>query len=242
VVPTDAGERLLREIGPRFDDIDAALKAVGDLREKPAGTIRLTATENAASSVLMPALERVLPDYPDINVEIVIDFGLTDIVADRFDAGVRMGETVAEGMIAVPIGPELRMAVVGSPTYFEKRTMPTEPKHLSAHSCINLRIPKHGGLYPWEFEKDGRELIERVEGQLVFGNSHLMLAAARAGLGLAYLTEQQVADDLTAGVLVRTLEDWCPPFPGYHLYYPSRRQHTQAFSLILEALRYRSPN
>ncbi|MBM0205258.1 LysR family transcriptional regulator [Micromonospora sp. STR1s_5] len=240
VSPTEAGEHLLRTVGPRFEEVDAELAAVTELREKPAGTIRLTSTENAAASILWPAIEKLLPRYPDINVEIVIDYGLTDIVAQRFDAGVRTGETVASGMISVPIGPDLRMAVVGSPSYFAGRKPPKKPQDLTDHNCINLRLPTHGGLYAWEFEKAGRELSVRVDGQLVFGTTALMLMAARAGLGLAYLTEQQVRSDLESGQFVRVLADWCPPFPGYHLYYPSRRQPTQAFALLVDALRYRT--
>ncbi len=241
VSPTDAGERLMSTVGPRFEEVDAALAAVTELREKPAGTIRLTATENAAETVLWPTLERFLPHYPDINVEIVIDYGLTDIVAQRFDAGVRTGETVAAGMISVPIAPDMRMAVVGAPAYFTQRTPPKIPQDLTDHRCINLRLPTHGGLYAWEFEKAGREVNVRVDGQLVFGTAALMLTAARAGFGLAYLTEQQVRADLSEERLVRVLADWCPPFAGYHLYYPSRRQPTQAFNLLVDALRYRRP-
>src|SRR3954453_6299537 len=196
VSATEAGERLLRTLGPSFEEVDAALADVTELREKPAGTIRLTATENAATSVLWPALERLLPQYPDLKVEIVIDYGLTDIVAQRFEAGVRTGETVASGMISVPIGPDLRMAVVGSPSYFQNRKPPKVPQDLTGHNCINLRTPTHGGLYAWEFEKAGRELSVRVDGQLIFGTSQLMLLAARSGLGLAYLTEQQARPDL----------------------------------------------
>jgi DNA-binding transcriptional LysR family regulator len=239
VSPTAAGERLLRTIGPRFAEVDAELQAVTELREKPAGTIRLTATENAATSVLWPALERLLPNYPDIKIEIVVDYGLTDIVAERFDAGVRTGETVASGMISVRIAPDMRMAVVGAPSYFAAHEAPRTPQELTAHNCINLRLPTHGGLYAWEFDKAGRELSVRVDGQLVFGTAALILTAARAGFGLAYLTEEQVREDLSSGRLVRVLADWCPPFSGYHLYYPSRRQPTQAFTLLVEALRYR---
>jgi DNA-binding transcriptional LysR family regulator len=229
----------LRSIGPRFAEVDAELQAVMELREKPAGTIRLTATENAAASVLWPALEGFLPRYPDIKIEIVIDYGLTDIVAERFDAGVRTGETVASGMISVRIAPDMRMAVVGASTYLATHKTPKTPQDLTAHSCINLRLPTHGGLYAWEFEKAGRELNVRVDGQLIFGTAALILTAARAGFGLAYLTEEQVEEDLNSGRLVRVLADWCPPFSGYHLYYPSRRQATQAFTLLVEALRYR---
>ncbi|HEY3719999.1 MAG TPA: LysR family transcriptional regulator [Roseiarcus sp.] len=241
VSPTEAGERLLRTIGPRFDEVDVELQAVTALRDTPAGTIRLTATENAAASVLVPALERFLPKYPDVKVEIVIEVGLTDIVAERLDAGVRFGERVAEGMNSVRIGPDARMAVVGAPSYFAARNPPKTPQDLTEHNCINLRLPTHGGLYVWEFEKAGRELNVRVDGQLVFGTSGLILAAARAGLGLTYVTEEQASSDLKSGRLVRVLSDWCAPFSGYHLYYPSRRQPTQAFALLVEALRYRSP-
>ena len=239
VAPTEAGERLLRTVGPRFAEVDAELESVTALRDKAAGTIRLTSTENAAASVLWPALERFLPEYPDIKVEIVIDYGLTDIVAERFDAGVRPGETVASGMIAVRIAPDMRMAVVGAPSYFAARKPPKTPQDLTNHACINLRLPTHGGLYAWEFEKTGREMNVRVDGQLVFGTASLILTAARAGFGLAYLTEEQAQPDIDAGHLVRVLADWCPPFSGYHLYYPSRRQPTQAFSLLVDALRYR---
>jgi DNA-binding transcriptional LysR family regulator len=241
VSATEAGERLLRTVGPRFEEVDAELDAIMALREKPAGMIRLVATENAAASVLWPAVERFLPNYPDIKVEIVIDYGLTDIVAERFDAGVRFGATVASGMISVRIAPDARMAVVGAPSYFAERKPPKVPQDLTAHKCINLRLPTHGGLYAWEFEKAGREVNVRVDGQLVFGTASLILAAARSGFGLAYLPEEQAGDDLQGGRLIRVLEDWCPPFSGYHLYYRSRRQPTQAFALLVEALRYRPP-
>ena len=240
VAPTEAGERLLRAVEPAFDQISAGLTALGELRDKPAGTVRITATENVAASVLWPALARLLPDYPDIKVEIAIDYGLTDIVAERFDAGVRPGEIVAQGMIAVCIGPDMRMAVVGAPSYFAAHQMPEAPQDLTAHACINLRLPTHGGLYAWEFERDGRELRVRVEGQLVFGSTALILQAALDGFGLAYLPEDQVASHLTEKRLVRVLADWCEPFPGYHLYYPNRRQPTPAFAVLVEALRYRS--
>ena len=239
VAPTDAGERLLRAVGPRFEEIDAELAALSGLRDKPAGTIRLTSTENAATAVLWPALKRLLPDYPDIKVEIVIDYGLTDIVAERYDAGVRPGGNVARGMIAVRIGPDMRMAVVGAPSYFARRSPPRTPQDLTKHDCINLRLPTHGGLYAWEFEKDGHELRVRVEGQLVFSTAALILNAAAEGFGLAYLPEEQVRKQLASGQLVRVLANWCPPFSGYHIYYPSRRQPTPAFELLVDALRYR---
>lgn len=239
VSPTEAGERLLRTVGPRLDEIEAELSALSELREKPAGTVRITAGEHSAETVLWPAIARLLPDYPDIRVEITVDYGLTDIVAERYDAGVRLGEQVARDMIAVRIGPDMRMAVVGAPAYFAKRPKPRAPQDLTAHNCINLRLPTYGGLYAWEFEKAGRELKVRVEGQLVFNTAGLRMGAVLSGLGLAYVPQDQVAAHLADGRLVQVLEDWCPPFPGYHLYYPSRRQATPAFSLLVEALRYR---
>jgi DNA-binding transcriptional LysR family regulator len=240
VAPTEAGERLLRTVGPRFEEIDADLAALSELREKPAGTIRITAGEHAAVAILWPALARLLPDYPEIKVEVVVDYGLTDIVAERFDAGVRLGEQVAKDMVAVRIGPDMRMAVVGAPSYFAGRPRPRTPQELTAHACVNLRLPTHGGIYAWEFEQGGRELKVRVEGQLAFNNVALRLNAVLAGFGLAYLPEDQVQTYVANGRLIRVLADWCPPFPGYHLYYPSRRQHTPAFALLVEALRYRA--
>lgn len=239
VAPTEAGERLIHSVGPRIAEIQRELDGLSALREKPSGTIRLTASEHAAQSILWPAVARLVNDYPDIKVEIVIDYGLTDIVGERFDAGVRPGETVAKDMIAVPIGPELRMAVTGSPAYFARRPPPKTPQELTEHNCINLRLPIHRGLYAWEFENKGRELNVRVDGQLIFNTASLMLKAALDGHGLVYLTEGQVAPYLKDGRLVRVLSDWCEPFSGYHLYYPSRRQPTPAFTLLVEALRYR---
>ena len=240
VSPTDAGERLLQTLGPRFEEIEAELAAVRELRDKPAGTFRVTATENAADTILVPKLAPLLRQYPDIKVEIMIDYGLTDIVAERFDAGVRSGEQVAKDMIAVRIGPDLRMAVVGALPYFRKRPEPRTPQDLIGHNCINLRLPTRGGLYAWEFEKDGRELRVRVDGQLTFNGASRMLNAALAGLGLAYVPESMVERDLAKGRLKRVLEDWCAPYSGYHLYYPSRRQPSAAFTLVVEALRYRT--
>jgi len=240
VTPTQAGERLFLKIGPKFDDMDSELAALGELREKPAGTIRITATEYAVQAILMPALSRLLPDYPDISVEAIVDYGLTNIVAAQYDAGIRPGEMVAKDMIAVRVGPDLRMAIVGSPSYFAERRRPRTPQDLTNHNCLNLRLPTHGGsLYAWEFEKDGRDLHVRVEGQLVFNSAGLLLQGALQGLGLAYLTEGHVQPYISRGELVRVLSDWCPPFSGYHLYYPSRRQPSPAFSLLVEALRYR---
>jgi DNA-binding transcriptional LysR family regulator len=239
VAPTEAGERLLRVLGPRFDEIEAELAELSELRDKPAGTIRITSGEHAAEAILWPALAKLLPRYPDIKVELIIDYGLTDIVAERYDAGVRLGEQVAKDMIAVRIGPDFRMAVVGAPSYFARRPKPKDPKDLTAHDCINIRLPTYGGIYAWEFEKRGRALKVRVEGKLVFNNIALRVNAALAGLGLAYLYEDQVQEHVAEGRLVRVLGDWCPPFSGYHLYYPSRRQAAPAFALLVEALRYR---
>lgn len=240
VAPTEAGERLLRNLGPRFEEIDAELAALGALRNKPAGTIRITTGEHASETILWPALAKLLPRYPDIKVELAIDYGLTDIVAERYDAGVRLGEQVAKDMIAVRIGPDFSMAVVGSPGYFASRPKPRKPQDLTSHACINIRLPTHGAIYAWEFEKRGRELKVRVDGQLVFNNVGLRMNAVLAGLGLAYLPEDQVGKHLDSGRLVRVLDDWCPPFAGYHLYYPSRRQMTPAFALLVNALRYRA--
>jgi DNA-binding transcriptional LysR family regulator len=239
VAPTQAGERLLRNVGPRFDEIDAELAALTELRERPAGTIRITAGEHSANAILWPALLKFLPKYPDIKVELIVDYALTDIVTERYDAGVRIGEQVAKDMVAVRIGPDMRMAVVGSPAYFARRPRPKTPQDLTAHDCINIRLPTYGGVYAWEFEKGGREVKVRVEGSLVFNTLALRLNAVLAGLGLAYLPQDQVQTHLKNGELIRVLADWCPPFSGYHLYYPSRRQHAPAFALLVEALRYR---
>src|SRR5271170_3268443 len=240
VSPTEAGERLLHTIGPRFAEIEAELAALTELREKPAGTVRITATDYAADTILWPKLTQFLPQYPDIKVEIIIDYGLIDIVAQRYDAGVRSGEQVAKDMIAVRVGPDLSMAVVAAPSYFKTRPEPTNPQDLIRHNCINLRLPTHGGLYAWEFEKGKRDLRVRVDGQLVFNGTAPMLDAALAGAGLAYVPEDAVRAHLADGRLIRVLADWCPPYSGYHLYYPSRRQPTPAFTLLVDALRYRT--
>ncbi|GKQ51878.1 LysR family transcriptional regulator [Bradyrhizobium sp. Ce-3] len=239
VAPTTAGERLLAGIGPRFEEIEAELSALSALREKPAGTIRINAGEHAAETILWPALEKFLPRYPDIKVEITVDNGLANIVAERFDAGVRLGEQLAKDMIAVRVGPDFRMVVVGAPSYFKRRERPKRPQDLTQHACINIRLPTHGGIYAWEFERRGRPLKVRVDGQLVFNSTPLRIKAALAGLGLAYIAEDQVQAHLAKGQLVQVLDDWCAPFPGYHLYYPSRRQSSPAFALLVEALRYR---
>jgi DNA-binding transcriptional LysR family regulator len=237
---TAAGERLLAALGHRIEEIEAELDRLSELREKPAGTIRITAHEHALNAILLPALSKFLPQYPDINVEVTIDYGLTDIVAQRFDAGVRSGGQVAKDMIAVRIGPDMRMAVVGAPSYFAKRPLPNKPQDLTAHNCVNLRLPTYGGLYAWEFEKGGRELRVRVEGQFILNGTTPMLNAALAGLGLAYVPEDMVEPYFADGRLKRVLEDWCPPYSGYHLYYASRRQSSPAFALLVEALRYRN--
>jgi len=239
VATTEAGDRLIETLRPALAEIDGRLIALTELREKPAGTIRLTAGEHAAESILLPALARLLPHYPDIKVEISVDLSLTDIVTERFDAGIRLGEQVAKDMIAVPVGPEMRMAVVGSPAYFARHPVPKTPQQLAGHACINLRLPTRGGLYAWEFEKGGRALNVRVEGQLVFNTAAMIRRAALAGSGLVCVLEDSVQTEIDDGRLVRVLGDWCPPFAGYHLYYPSRRQQSPAFALLVEALRYR---
>jgi DNA-binding transcriptional LysR family regulator len=239
VAPTDAGERLLRMIGPRFDEIESELGMLRELRDKPAGTIRITTSDHAAEAILWPALERLLPAYPDINVELSVDVRFVDIVEERFDAGVRLGETVAQDMVAVRIGPDMRMAAVGSPSYFADRPVPETPHDLAAHRCINLRFPTLGGLYAWEFERGGRPLNVRVEGQFAVNDIALARAGALGGAGIAYLPESYVQPYMNEGALQRVLGDWSPPFPGYHLYYPSRRQQSPALAIIVEALRYR---
>ncbi len=239
VSPTEAGERVLQTIGPRLDEIEAELAALSELREKPAGTIRITATDHASDTILVPKLAKLLRNYPDIKVEIIIDYGLTDIVAQRFDAGVRNGEQVAKDMIAVRIGPDLRIAVVATPAYFKTRPIPKTPQDLIGHNCVNLRLTTHGGLYAWEFGKGGRALRVRVDGQFAFNGAQHMLNGALAGLGLTYVPEDMAQPYIAKGRLKRVLDDWCEPYSGYHLYYPSRRQPSAAFSLVVDALRHR---
>lgn len=238
VSPTEAGEQLLRVIAPRFEEIDSELAQLNAYRDKPAGRLRITAGEHAALTVMQPVLGNLLPAHPDLNIEVIVDYGLTDIVAEGFDAGIRMGEQVAKDMIAVRVGPDLRMAVVGSPAYFKRHPRPKSPHDLTRHNCITIRLPTHGGIFAWEFEKKGQELKVRVEGQLVFNNIALRLGAALEGLGLAYMPEDVVRPHVQAGALVHVLQDWCPSFPGYHLYYPSRRQSSPAFTVLRDALRY----
>ncbi len=236
---TDAGERLLQSIGPKFDDIEIALSSLSALREKPAGTIRINSVEHAAETTIWPAMAQLMRHYPDINVEIICDYKLVDIVAERFDAGVRIGQQVDMDMIAVRIGPDIDRAVVGSPVYFSNRPIPENPEDLAEHACINLRLPTHGGMYIWDFRKNGEDIKVRAQGRAIFNTIALMREAAIDGLGLAYLPKDMVADKVKSGKLVEVLSDWCPPLSGYHLYYPSRRQQSPAFALAIAALRYK---
>ncbi|CAM5776415.1 LysR family transcriptional regulator [Labrys miyagiensis] len=239
VALTQAGERLIETVRPAFEDIEDRLESLLETREKPAGSFRITTPEHAARTVLWPAVNRIAAVHPDIRVEINVESGLTDIVAERFDAGIRLGEQLARDMIAVPISPRLRMAAVASSSYLARHSRPKTPQDLAAHACINLRLTSAGGLYAWEFGKSGRQLKVRVNGQLTFNRIPLMLDAALAGHGIAFVMEDHVASLLAEGRLVRMLEDWCEPFDGYHLYYPSRRQNSPAFRLLVNALRYR---
>ncbi|MBM9401992.1 LysR family transcriptional regulator [Gluconacetobacter azotocaptans] len=239
VAPTEAGERLIETLRPALDDIDQRLAALTRFRERPAGTVRITTSAHAARAVLWPVIDRLTVENPDINIEVNVEGGLVDIVAERYDAGIRLGERLEQDMIAVPIGPRLRMAAFGAPSYFAKRGTPQTPYDLAGHNCINLRLPTSGGLYAWEFERDGKELKVKAEGQLVFNDIDLIVAAALAGHGIAFMVEDHVKDHLAAGTLVRVLDEWCEPFDGYYLYYPSRRQPSPAFILLLDALRYR---
>jgi DNA-binding transcriptional LysR family regulator len=239
VAPTEAGERLVQTVAPHFEGIEAGLAALTAMREKPAGRLRITSVEHASDTILAPAVARLLTHYPDIRIEIINDYGLTDIVAERYDAGVRLGEQVAKDMIALRIGPDFRQALVGAPSYFAGQPRPDTPHDLTAHACINLRLPTSGGLWSWPFVKDHRELKVRVEGPLAFNAISLIVKAALAGLGLAYLPEDIVRDHVAAGRLVRVLADWSPIMTGYHLYYPNR-QPSPAFALLVEALRYRA--
>ncbi|QBH98805.1 LysR family transcriptional regulator [Limnobaculum zhutongyuii] len=240
VAPTEAGEKLVESLGPKFAEIENELNALRDMRERPAGNIRITAGEHAVDSILWPVLRTFLVEYPDIHVEITVDNSLTDIVAGRFDAGIRLGEQVAKDMVAVRIGPDVRLVVVASPSYLEKYGIPATPQDLQNHRCINMRLPTMGGLYAWEFEKQGRELKVRVDGQLTFNTLRQRIEAAVIGLGISFVPEDSVKYEIANGSLIRVLDEWCAPFSGYYLYYPSRRQHTTAFSLLIEALRYKS--
>ena len=240
VSPTAAGERLLQAIGHRFDEIEAELDELSQLRDKPAGTVRITCGDHVLKTTLLPKVAPLLHKYPDLKVEFDVNYGFRDIVADRFDAGVRLGDTIDKDMIAVPIGPKLRMAAVATPDYFAKHPKPKAPEDLTKHSCINMRFPTHGGLYVWEFERKGKQLNVRVEGQLTLNSTPHIVQAALEGLGIAFLPEEEFAPHIEEGRLVRVLEEWCAPFEGYYLYYPSRRQPSPAFSLVLDALRPRA--
>jgi DNA-binding transcriptional LysR family regulator len=237
VSPTPAGERLLQAIGNRFDEIEAELDALTELRDKPAGSVRITSGDHVLRTILLPKLLPVMHCYPDVRIEFDVSYGFRDIVADRFDAGVRLGESIDKDMIALPISPKLRMAAVAAPAYFETHPVPKVPEDLPRHNCINIRFPSSGGLYVWEFERRGREVNVRVDGQAIFNTSPHIVLAALDGLGIAFLPEEEFAPHIEEGRLVRVLQDWCPPFSGYHLYYPSRRQHSPAFSLVVDALR-----
>lgn len=238
---TEAGERLMRTVAPRLGEIEVELAALTELRDRPAGTLRITAGEHPTISLLQPALRKFLPDYPDVKIEIIVDSALTDIAAEGYDAGVRMGEQIAKDMIAVRIGPQMRMALVGSPDYFARHPPPREPRDLAGHNCITTRMPTYGGLATWGLERDGREVKVRAEGQLVFNSLTIRIQSALDGLGLAYIPEDQALPHIAEGRLIRVLEEWCPYFPGYHLYYPSRRHPSPALTLLVDVLRYRGP-
>ncbi|APO71028.1 LysR family transcriptional regulator [Rhizobium mongolense] len=240
VSPTDAGEQLAETLRPAFNDIRSRIDALSALRQRPAGTIRVTSSRHAAETILMPAVKRLMAEFSEINVEISIEQRFVDLAAERFDAGIRLGEGVEKDMIAVRIGPELRMVVAGSPQYFERHTKPRTPHDLTQHSCINLRLPTLGGLYAWEFEKDTRPLNVRVDGQFICNDVPMIIDAALSGIGLTCLPDDHLGPLVKEGKLVSVLEDWCPLFPGYHLYYPSRRLASPAFALLVDALRYRS--
>ncbi|MDN0085224.1 LysR family transcriptional regulator [Crenobacter sp. SG2305] len=242
VSTTEAGARLLSTLVPRLDEIDAELASLSSLRDKPAGTVRITAHDHAIVTTLWPRLLPLLREYPDVQVEFSVDYALTDIAAQRFDAGVRSGDRVDKDMIAVRIGPDLHMAVAGSPEYLSGKRMPVIPRDLTDHQCINLRLPTHGGLFAWEFEKDGQQVNVRVHGQTIFNNTFLMLQAALDGMGLAYVPLDLMQPHIEAGRLIPVLQEWWPKFPGYHLYYANRRQISPALALVIEALRYRSPS
>jgi DNA-binding transcriptional LysR family regulator len=239
VSPTEAGERLLQSIAPHFDEIELGIEALSAMRDKPAGTIRIVAADYAISHVLWPKLEKFLPKYPDIKVELILDNGLTDIVTERYDAGVRMGEHLEKDMVSARIGPDFQLAVIGKPSYFDSNPVPKHPKDLVRHTCINFRLPTSGGLYAWEFEENGREFKVRVEGQLAFNNIFHAVDAALAGFGLAYVPEEIARPYVAQGRLTRVLKSYSPAWEGYHLYYPSRRHSSPAFAALVDALRHR---
>lgn len=237
VAPTEAGDKLIAGFAPLLDQLDGHLESLAEMRDRPAGTLRISCDEHAMDTVLMPAIAEVTRAYPDIHIETVIDYGLTDIVAERFDAGVRLGGIIARDMIAVQIGPEMQSVIVGAPSYFEGRDKPLTPSDLLGHRCINLRLPTHGNIYGWELERNGREQVVNVEGPLTFNSIHPIYQAALLGLGLAYMTTDLVADDLRSGRLEQVLSDWTPPYAGYHIYYSNARQGKPAFQILLNALR-----
>jgi DNA-binding transcriptional LysR family regulator len=239
VAPTEAGERLMRSIAPLFDQIVAEVEALGELRDKPAGTIRITCTDDSIELYLRPKLARFLKNYPDVTLELFVDYGFTNVVEERFDAGIRLGEAISKDMIAVRISPDWRLAVVGSPAYFERCPPPKTPYELTNHACVNIRHRPSGAIYAWEFEKDGQELTVKCEGQLVFNSIVHVLNGAVDGIGLAYVPEALTAPYLADGRLKEVLADWCPYFQGFHLYYPNRRQTSPAFSAFVDAFRYR---
>ncbi|MBM6550408.1 LysR family transcriptional regulator [Marinomonas ostreistagni] len=238
---TEAGERLLTKIAPRFEEIDAEISSLSELRDKPAGTIRISSSDHAIDSLLWPKLEPMLRQYPDIRIELCVDYGFTDIVERRFDAGVRFGEAIANDMIAIRIGPDISMAAAATPQYFAQHGKPKEPHDLLEHQCINLRLPTYGGLYAWEFEKGDRSLNVNVDGQMTFNSVEQIRRAALADFGIAFLPEDIFAQDFAEGKLVRVLQDWCPPFTGYHLYFPNRMRSSPAFDIVIDALRHQSP-
>ncbi|MEB3081550.1 LysR family transcriptional regulator [Pseudomonas aeruginosa] len=240
VSPTEAGQRLLDRLAPEFDEIEAEIQALSELRDNPTGTIRITAIDYAIRSTLWPKLAKFLPKYPDIKVELVSEYESVDIAARGYDAGVRFGEELAQDMISVRIGPDIRNTVVGSKSYFARRTLPKTPHDLTEHACINLRTSTYGGLYEWEFVKGKRTVNARVDGSLVFNNAYDIFEAAKAGFGLAYLPEDMVRPYIAKGQLVSVLEDWCPVWSGFHLYYPNRRQPSRAMTLLIDALRHKA--
>jgi DNA-binding transcriptional LysR family regulator len=239
VAPTEAGDRLMRSIAPLFDQIAAEVEALGELREKPAGTVRISCTDDAIELYLRPVLASFLKNYPDITLELFVDYGFTNIVEERFDAGIRLGEAISKDMIAVRISPDWRLAVVGSPAYFERCPPPATPYDLTDHACVNIRHRPSGAIYAWEFEKDGKAFTVKGEGQLVFNSIVHVLNGALDGIGLAYVPEALAAPYLADGRLKEVLADWCPYFQGFHLYYPHRRQASPAFSAFVDAVRNR---
>lgn len=240
VTPTEAGQQLADTLRPAFDDIEARLDSLNDLRRHPAGKIRITTSRSAARDILMPVATGLMAEYPDVSIEIMVDHRLVDLVKEGFDAGVRLGEQIDKDMIAVRIGPKMRMIVAAAPAYFETRPIPETPHDLTGHNCINLRLPTLGGLYVWEFEKDGRPVNVRVEGRFTCNDADMAVDAALRGHGLACLPGDHLTAHVQEGRLIQVLKDWCPPFPGYHLYYPSRRQNAPALRLLIERLRRRA--